>query len=45
LRSAGLIDFDVLRLIRNHREVRRYRRAMSGAEGLARVVGSPAEWR
>jgi glycosyltransferase involved in cell wall biosynthesis len=45
LRAAGLIDFDMLRLIRDHREVRRYRRAMSGAEGLARLVGPPAEWR
>src|SRR5229473_1497770 len=45
LRAAGLIDFDVLRLIRNHRAVRRYRRAMSGAEGLAGLAGPPAEWR
>jgi glycosyltransferase involved in cell wall biosynthesis len=45
LRAAGLIDFDVSRLIRNHREVRRYRRAMSGAEGLAGLMGPPAEWR
>jgi hypothetical protein len=35
----------VLRLIRNHREVRWHRRAMSGAEGLARLVGPPSEWR
>jgi len=45
LRAAGLIDFNVLRLIRDHREVRRYRRAMSGAEALARLAGPPAEWR
>jgi hypothetical protein len=45
LRAAGLIDFDVLRLIRNHREVWRYRRAMSGAEALAGLAGPPAEWR
>ena len=45
LRGAGLIDFDVLRLIRDHREVRRYRRASSGAEALARLAGPPAEWR
>ncbi len=45
LRAAGLLDFDVLRLIRNHRAVRRYRRAMSGAEGLAGLAGPPAEWR
>jgi glycosyltransferase involved in cell wall biosynthesis len=45
LRAAGLIDFDMLRLIRNHRAVRRYRRAMSRAEGLATLGGPPAEWR
>ena len=45
LRAAGLIDFDVLRLIRDHREVRQYRRAMSRAEGLAGLAGPPAEWR
>jgi glycosyltransferase involved in cell wall biosynthesis len=45
LGAVGLIDIDVLRLIRNHREVRQYRRAMSGAEGLARLAGPPAEWR
>jgi glycosyltransferase involved in cell wall biosynthesis len=44
-RAAGLIDLDVLRLIRDHREVRRYRRAMSGAEALAGLAGPPAEWR
>jgi glycosyltransferase involved in cell wall biosynthesis len=45
LRAAGLIDFDVLRLIRDHREVRRYRRAMSRAEELAGLTEAPAEWR
>jgi glycosyltransferase involved in cell wall biosynthesis len=45
LRAAGLIDVDVLRLIRDHREVRRYRRAASGAEALAGLTGPPAEWR
>jgi glycosyltransferase involved in cell wall biosynthesis len=45
LHAAGLIDFNVRRLIRDHREVRRYRRAMSRAEWLARLVGPPAEWR
>jgi glycosyltransferase involved in cell wall biosynthesis len=44
-RAAGLIDFDLLRLIRDHREVRRYRRAMSGAEALAGLAGPPAQWR
>jgi glycosyltransferase involved in cell wall biosynthesis len=45
LRRAGLIDANVVRLIRNHREVRRYRRAMSGAEALAGLTGPPAAWR
>jgi glycosyltransferase involved in cell wall biosynthesis len=44
LRAAGLIDLDVWRLIRDHREVRRYRRAMSGAEALAGLAGPPAAW-
>jgi glycosyltransferase involved in cell wall biosynthesis len=45
LRQAGLIDGNVARLIRDHREVRRYRRTMSGAEALATLTGPPAEWR
>jgi glycosyltransferase involved in cell wall biosynthesis len=45
LRAAGLIDSDVLRLIRDHREVRRYRRAMSGAKALGQLAESPKEWR
>jgi len=45
LRAAELIDFDILHLIRNHREVGQYRRVMSGAERLARLVGPPVEWR
>jgi glycosyltransferase involved in cell wall biosynthesis len=44
-RAAGLIDFDLLRLIRDHREVRRYRRTMSGTEALAGLAGPPTEWR
>jgi glycosyltransferase involved in cell wall biosynthesis len=44
-RAAGLIDFDLPRLIRDHREVRRYRRAMSRAGALAGITGPPAEWR
>jgi glycosyltransferase involved in cell wall biosynthesis len=45
LRAVGLLDLDVWRLIRSHREVRRYRRAFSGAQALARLTGPPAEWR
>jgi glycosyltransferase involved in cell wall biosynthesis len=44
-RAAGLIDLDVRGLIRDHREVRGYRRAMSGAAALARLKGPPKEWR
>lgn len=45
LRAAGLIDSHVARLIRDHREVRRYRRENSTAEALARLRGPPVEWR
>jgi glycosyltransferase involved in cell wall biosynthesis len=45
LRAAGLIDANVGRLIRDHRDVRRYRRAMSGAAALRGLAGPPAEWR
>jgi glycosyltransferase involved in cell wall biosynthesis len=45
LRAAGLIDLDVPRLIRDHREVRRYRRVMSGEKALAGLTGPPAAWR
>jgi glycosyltransferase involved in cell wall biosynthesis len=44
LRAAGLIGADPLRLIRDHREVRHYRRAMSGVAGLASLAGPPASW-
>ena len=45
LRAAGLINFDVLRLVRDHVEVRRYRRAMSRPEAIGRLAGLPAEWK
>jgi hypothetical protein len=45
LRAAGLIGSDPMRLIRDHREVRRYRRAMSNAAALAGLEGPPASWR
>jgi glycosyltransferase involved in cell wall biosynthesis len=44
-RAAGLIGSDVMGLIRDHREVRHYRRAMSRAAALARLKGPPKEWR
>jgi glycosyltransferase involved in cell wall biosynthesis len=45
LRAAGLIDLDVPRLLRDHREVRRYRREMSSADALAQLTGPPPAWR
>jgi glycosyltransferase involved in cell wall biosynthesis len=45
LREAGLIGADPVCLIRNHREVRRYRRAMSNADALAHLTGPPESWR
>jgi glycosyltransferase involved in cell wall biosynthesis len=44
-RAAGLIDANALRLIRDHREVRLYRRDMSSAAALARITGPPETWR
>jgi glycosyltransferase involved in cell wall biosynthesis len=44
-RAAGLIDADVPRLVRDHREVRRYRRDMSSAAALASITGPPSSWR
>ena len=43
--AAGLIDANALRLIRDHREVRCYRRDMSSAAALARITGPPPTWR
>jgi glycosyltransferase involved in cell wall biosynthesis len=45
LRDAGLLDGNIVRLIRDHREVRRYRRTMSGEAALANLSGPPAAWR
>ena len=45
LHRAGLIDANVARLIRDHRAVRRYRRAMAGERALAGLGGPPVEWR
>jgi glycosyltransferase involved in cell wall biosynthesis len=45
LRAAGLIDANIARLIRDHREVSRYRRAMSGEAALAALAGPPESWR
>lgn len=43
--SVGLIDANFVRMWCDHRQVRRYRRAMSKPEALATLSGPPAEWR
>jgi glycosyltransferase involved in cell wall biosynthesis len=45
LHAAGLIDGNIARLIRDHREVSRYRRMMSREAALAELVGPPEDWR
>jgi GT2 family glycosyltransferase len=44
-RRAGLIDANIVRLWREHREVRAYRRAMSRHEALATLTRAPDDWR
>jgi hypothetical protein len=44
LHAAGLIDANIARLVRGHREVSRYRRAMSGEAALAALTGPPENW-
>jgi len=44
LRAAGLIDGNVLRLLRRHRAVSRYRRAHATAEALGALKGAPDAW-
>ena len=44
LRAAGLIDANILRLVRDHRAVSRYRRAMSREAALATLAGPPPDW-
>ena len=45
LRATGLIDRNLPRVIRDHVEVSRYRKAMSCAEALAALKGPPESWR
>lgn len=45
LRAAGLIDANLVRLARDHREVSRYRRTMSAPAALASLTGPPESWR
>jgi glycosyltransferase involved in cell wall biosynthesis len=44
LSAAGLVDANVARLVRDHREVSRYRKAMSREAALATLAGPPADW-
>jgi glycosyltransferase involved in cell wall biosynthesis len=43
-RAAGVVDRNVLRLIRRHRDVSRYRREHATAEALATLTGAPDKW-
>ncbi len=43
-RSAGLLQGGLARIWREHREVRKYRRANSNREALMRLSGAPADW-
>jgi glycosyltransferase involved in cell wall biosynthesis len=43
-RAAGLIDSDVLRLVRRHRAVSRYRREQATADALGALPGAPEKW-
>ncbi len=45
LHAAGIVSANPLREIRTHREVKHYRRAMSGANALAGIQGPPESWR
>ena len=44
LSAAGLIHGNIARLVRDHREVSRYRRAMSGEAALMALTGPPENW-
>jgi glycosyltransferase involved in cell wall biosynthesis len=43
-RRVGLIDGNLSRMWREHRQIRKYRRSTSNREALARLTGPPAEW-
>ena len=45
LHAAGLIDGNLVRVIRDHREVSRYRKATSSGEALTALTGPPESWR
>ena len=43
-KAAGLIDGNLARMWRDHREVRRYRRKMKSDQALAALTGPPDRW-
>jgi glycosyltransferase involved in cell wall biosynthesis len=43
-KAAGLIDGNLARMWRDHREVRRYRRKMRSDQALAALTGPPDRW-
>jgi glycosyltransferase involved in cell wall biosynthesis len=43
-RGAGLIDGNIARMWRDHREVRSYRRKMKSDQALAALTGPPDSW-
>lgn len=43
-KAAGLIDGNVVRMWRDHRAVRAYRRRMRAPDALAALPGPPADW-
>lgn len=43
-RAAGLLDTGIVRLWRDHLDVKHYRRAHATAEALATLSGPPADW-
>lgn len=43
-RAAGLLDAGIVRLWRDHLDVKHYRRAHVTAEALATLTGPPADW-
>jgi len=45
LSAAGLIGANIPRLVRDHREVSLYRRAVSGEKALAMLTGPPPDWK
>lgn len=43
-RAAGLLDAGIVRLWRDHLDVKHYRRAHATAEALAALAGPPTDW-